>query len=53
VLTAYGRYVDELVHQEAKGDYEGVPGASGVWRIKTRMVLFTGRVGDEKIMEEF
>ncbi|KAF2109027.1 SnoaL-like domain-containing protein [Lophiotrema nucula] len=54
VLSAYGRYVDELVCQEAKdGDFEGVNGASGVWRIKTRTVLFTSRIGDEKIMQEF
>ncbi|ORY11203.1 SnoaL-like domain-domain-containing protein [Clohesyomyces aquaticus] len=54
VLSAYGRYVDELVCLEAKdGDYEGVPGASGIWRIKKRTVLFTGRVGDEMIMKEF
>lgn len=54
VLTAYGRYVDELVCLPAEGeDYDGVPGASGVWRIARRTVLFTGRVGDEKIMQEF
>ncbi|PSN60662.1 hypothetical protein BS50DRAFT_506027 [Corynespora cassiicola Philippines] len=54
VLTAYGRYIDELVLLDAVGgDYEGVQGASGVWRIKRRTVLFTGRVGDEAIMKEY
>ncbi|KAF2266363.1 hypothetical protein CC78DRAFT_531757 [Lojkania enalia] len=54
VLTAYGRYMDELVCLEPEGgDYEGVSGASGVWRIRKRTVVFTGRVGDEKIMSEF
>ncbi|KAF2474569.1 uncharacterized protein BDR25DRAFT_254814 [Lindgomyces ingoldianus] len=54
VLSAYGRYVDELVCFDAKdGDYEGVQGASGIWRIKRRTVLFSGRIGDEKIMSEY
>ncbi|KAJ4344734.1 uncharacterized protein N0V89_012478 [Didymosphaeria variabile] len=55
VLQAYGRYVDELEVQEVGpgGDYEGVQGASGVWRIRRREVGFTQRVGDEKIMKEF
>lgn len=55
VLQAYGRYVDELVLMDVgeDGDYEGVPGASGVWRIKRRTVGFTKRVGDERIMSEF
>ncbi|KAJ4301203.1 hypothetical protein N0V90_003294 [Kalmusia sp. IMI 367209] len=54
VLQAYGRYVDELVVQEAAaGDYEGVQGASGVWRIRKRTVGFTARIGDENIMKEF
>ncbi|KAF2015957.1 hypothetical protein BU24DRAFT_422274 [Aaosphaeria arxii CBS 175.79] len=54
VLTAHGRYVDELVCGAVKdGDYEGVPGASGIWRISKRTVLFTARVGDETIMAEY
>lgn len=54
VLSAYGRYVDELICLPAQeGDYEGVHSASGIWRIKSRTVLFTGRVGDERIMKEF
>lgn len=54
VLQAYGRYVDELILLDAKeGDFEGVPGASGVWRIKKRTVGFTARIGDENIMKEF
>lgn len=54
VLQAYGRYVDELVLLDAQdGDYEGVPGASGVWRIKRRTVMFTARIGDEDIMKEY
>lgn len=54
MLQAYGRYVDELEVQEAVGgDYEGVPGASGVWRVRKRTVGFTKRIGDENIMREF
>ncbi|KAF1943483.1 hypothetical protein EJ02DRAFT_502162 [Clathrospora elynae] len=54
LLCAYGRYVDDLVLLEAKdGDFEGVQGASGIWRINKRTVLFTQRIGDEKIMKEF
>ncbi|KAF2178491.1 hypothetical protein K469DRAFT_599056 [Zopfia rhizophila CBS 207.26] len=53
VLSAYGKYVDELVCLDAEGDYEGVRGASGKWRISRRTVIFTGRIGDEKIMNEF
>jgi hypothetical protein len=46
--------MDELVVLPAKEDgTEGVPGASGIWRIKKRKVAFTQRIGDEKIMEEF
>lgn len=37
MLCAYGRYYDELVLLPSKdGELEGVPGASGVWRIKVR-----------------
>ena len=50
LLCAYGRYVDDLVLQQ--GDHEGVPGASGIWRIQKRKVAFTQRIGDEKIMSE-
>lgn len=54
VLQAYGRYTDELIVQDVKaGDYEGVQGASGVWRIRKRTVGFTQRIGDENIMKEF
>jgi hypothetical protein len=54
VLCAYGKYIDELVFLDAtSGDYEGVPGASGIWRIKSRTVAFTQRIGDEMIMKEF
>ena len=54
VLTAYGRYVDELVCLEASGeDLEGVQGADGIWRISKRTVGFTARIGDEMIMKEF
>ncbi|KAF2740476.1 hypothetical protein EJ04DRAFT_508001 [Polyplosphaeria fusca] len=53
-LTAYGKYQDELACLEASdGDLEGVNGASGVWRIKSRTVAFSGRIGDEAIMKEF
>jgi hypothetical protein len=55
VLTAYGKYVDELVclSVEEGGDFEGVDGASGIWRIKRRIVVFASRIGDEKIMSEY
>ncbi|KAF9692252.1 hypothetical protein EKO04_009550 [Ascochyta lentis] len=53
LLCAYGRYIDDLVLQGASNDdCEGVPGASGIWRIKKRKVAFTQRIGDEKIMSE-
>ncbi|KAL6156021.1 hypothetical protein ACJQWK_09985 [Exserohilum turcicum] len=53
MLCAYGKYTDNLVLQEAQnGDFEGVQGASGIWRIKGRTVTFTQRIGDEKIMKE-
>lgn len=35
------------------GEFEGVPGASGIWRIQKRKVVFTQRIGDEKIMKEY
>ncbi|KAL7778769.1 hypothetical protein CFE70_008270 [Pyrenophora teres f. teres 0-1] len=53
MLSAFGKYVDNMVMLEAKdGDFEGVRGASGVWRIKDRTVTFTQRIGDENIMKE-
>lgn len=42
VLMAYGRYEDELLQV---GD--------GEWKIAARTVIFSGRIGDEKIMKEF
>jgi len=46
--------LDELVLLPARGgDLEGVPGASGIWRIQKRMVVFTQRIGDENIMKEY
>ncbi|KAI8935991.1 hypothetical protein NX059_007494 [Plenodomus lindquistii] len=55
LLCAYGRYMDHLVvtQRTPNGDYEGVPGASGLWRIEKRTVAFTQRIGDEKIMKEY
>jgi hypothetical protein len=53
MLCAYGKYVDDMVMLEAKSrDFDGVRGASGIWRIKDRTVTFTQRIGDEKIMKE-
>lgn len=54
VLSIYGIYKDEVVRVtgEVNGD-DGVPGASGNWRIKTRVLNFTKRLGDENIMKEF
>jgi hypothetical protein len=54
MLSAYGRYIDELVLvDETSSEDECVPGASGLWRIKSRKVVFTQRIGDENIMKEF
>ncbi|KAH6612715.1 hypothetical protein C7974DRAFT_323040 [Boeremia exigua] len=50
LLCAYGRYIDDLVLRQ--GGDEGVPGASGLWRIERRKVAFTQRIGDERIMSE-
>jgi len=53
MLSAFGKYVDNMVLLKAKnGDFEGVRGASGIWRIKDRTVTFTQRIGDENIMKE-
>lgn len=53
LLCAYGRYIDDLVLlQTDNAKCEGVPGASGIWRIKKRKVAFTQRIGDEMIMSE-
>lgn len=52
-MTAYGKYVDELVcvpAAEAVGA-EVEAGASGVWKISKRTVTFFGRVGEEGVME--
>ncbi|KAJ4361554.1 hypothetical protein N0V95_001806 [Ascochyta clinopodiicola] len=47
----HDRYIDDMVLQESSSDdCEGVPGASGIWRIKKRKVAFTQRIGDEKII---
>jgi hypothetical protein len=53
VLQAYGKYEDELVLLDDYADYDGVTGASGRWRIISRKVKFTKRIGDERIMSEF
>jgi hypothetical protein len=53
MVSAYGRYLDKLVLLPTEGDVEGVPGASGIWRITKRKVTFTQRIGDEMIMKEF
>jgi hypothetical protein len=54
MLSAYGRYMDDLILiTQKEGNLEGVPGASGLWRIKKRTVAFTQRIGDENIMKEF
>ena len=53
MLCAYGKYVDDMVMLETKqSDFDGVRGASGIWRIKDRTVTFTQRIGDEQIMKE-
>ncbi|EMD62108.1 hypothetical protein GGP41_002418 [Bipolaris sorokiniana] len=53
MLCAYGKYIDNVMLLKAENDnYEGVRGASGIWRITNRTVTFTQRIGDEKIMQE-
>jgi hypothetical protein len=52
-VTAYGKYVDELICiPAAKTDNAEIEaGASGVWKITKRTVTFFGRVGEEGVME--
>ncbi|KAF2810137.1 uncharacterized protein BDZ99DRAFT_305394 [Mytilinidion resinicola] len=50
VITAYGKYMDQLVCCE--GAAPGMPGASGLWLIKKREVRFMKRIGDEGIMQK-
>ncbi len=53
LLCVYGKYIDDVIVVEGSdATFEGVPGASGKWRIKKRKVAFTQRIGDEKIMSE-
>ncbi|KAI5244501.1 hypothetical protein E4T47_02669 [Aureobasidium subglaciale] len=49
-VTAYGKYIDELVCVDGE-EMEIAEGATGVWRIKERKVVFFGRVGEEGVME--
>lgn len=47
-LTAYGKYIDELVKLGDQGEpYDDVGG--GHWRISRREVMFMARIGDERI----
>ncbi|THY89096.1 hypothetical protein D6C92_07347 [Aureobasidium pullulans] len=48
-VTAYGKYVDELVYVE-EDVAETEAGASGIWKIDKRTVTFFGRVGEEGVM---
>ncbi|CAD0107243.1 unnamed protein product [Aureobasidium uvarum] len=52
-VTAYGKYVDELICvSEAEAmDTDMEAGASGIWKIQSRTVTFFGRVGEEGVME--
>lgn len=49
-VTAWGKYVDELVLVSGHGEAE-VAGASGKWRVKRRVVEFMGRLGEEGVMD--
>lgn len=53
VLTAWGKYIDELVTVPGGSGAEGeqMSGSNGFWRIKKRTVGFFYRVGDEKLMD--
>jgi hypothetical protein len=53
LVTAYGKYVDELICVPAAEteNAEMEAGASGVWKISKRTVTFFGRVGEEGVME--
>lgn len=46
-MTAWGRYVDELVRLEGEAE---TAGASRAWRICKREVKFMGRLGEEGVM---
>jgi len=47
-VTAWGKYVDELVLQPGSSS---LPGVSGKWMITKRTTEFMGRLGEEKVME--
>jgi hypothetical protein len=53
LVTAYGKYVDELICVSAAetDNAEIEAGASGFWKISKRTVTFFGRVGEEGVME--
>jgi hypothetical protein len=53
LVTAYGKYVDELICVPAAQTHnaEIEAGASGLWKISKRTVTFFGRVGEEGVME--
>jgi putative IMPACT (imprinted ancient) family translation regulator len=53
LVTAYGKYVDELICVPAAKtqNAEIEAGASGLWKISKRTVTFFGRVGEEGVME--
>ena len=50
-VTAWGKYVDQVVCMEGTEGKTEVPGASGVWRVARREVVFMGRLGEEGVME--
>lgn len=50
-VTAYGKYVDELVCIEGDA-VETEAGATGIWEISKRTVMFFGRVGEEGVMTD-
>jgi hypothetical protein len=52
-VIAYGKYHDQLVCVQGRGEGEGdkpEAGASGQWMISERTVTFFGRVGEEGVM---
>jgi hypothetical protein len=54
MLSAYGLYMDDLKLFSTKNrDKEGIPSASGLWRIMKRKATFVQRIGDELIMKEY
>ena len=47
-VTAWGKYVDDLVRSDG---VNALPGVDGSWLIKTREVTFFKRLGEEGVLD--